>query len=96
MNRQHHIDLEETTVIALNALEFLAQDQARLERFMALTGVDLAAIRASAEEPGFLAAILDHLRHDQSLLMQFAESFNLTPAAIDRARARLPGGHADF
>jgi hypothetical protein len=37
-------------------------------RFLALSGLGLGNLRAAAEEPGFLAALLDHLASDEACL----------------------------
>jgi hypothetical protein len=58
--------------IAIEALNFLAADQIRLDRFLALCGIELENLRAAAAEPGFLAAVLDHLASDERLLLAFA------------------------
>ena len=58
--------------LAIEVLSFLAADPTRLERFLALSGVGLDNLRAAAAEPGFLAAILDHLAADETLLLAFA------------------------
>ena len=88
--------VEDAEVIALKALGFLASDPERLERFLAVTGLSLQAIRGQAAAPAFLAGVLDHLRADQSLLFLFAEAEDLAPERIDRARRLLPGAASDF
>lgn len=77
--------------IAVQALTFLASDGERLERFLALSGLDPARIREAAAEPGFLAGVLDHLMADEALLLEFAGHGGLSPDAVVRARARLSG-----
>lgn len=78
-------------VIALKALTFLASDEGRFERFIALTGLSLAEIRQRAGERSFLAAVMNHLRTDQSLLLTFAETEGLKPDDVDRAGRHLAG-----
>ena len=73
----------------MKALGFLASDDERLGRFMALTGLGPKEIRAGASDPSFLVGVLDHLRGDESLLLIFAESENLDPAAIGEAAMLL-------
>ena len=58
----------------------------RLDRFLALSGIGLENLRAAAAEPGFLAAILDHLASDETLLLAFAEHAGQDPEAIAKAR----------
>jgi hypothetical protein len=78
--------------LAIQALNFLAQEPARLERFLALTGLDVGSIRAAAAESGFLAGVLAHLGTDERLLAEFAAEAGVAPAEVDRARRLLAGG----
>lgn len=70
---------EEAEVIALKALGFLAGDTARLERFLALSGVSPTDIREAAASPQFLAGLLNHLLQDESLLLTFTAEQELDP-----------------
>ena len=79
-------------VIALQALAFLAAEPARLQPFMSLSGIDPATLRKRASEPELLAAVMDHLLGDESLLFLFCETENLAPQVIAAARRGLPGG----
>ncbi len=83
-------------VIALKALGFLASDDERFSRFMADTGLTPEMIRSGAGEPGFLAAVLDQVTADQTLLFLFAESCGISPSQIDQARLALSGAGHDF
>jgi hypothetical protein len=78
--------LDEAEPIAISALSFLASDSERLGRFLALTGLGPESIRQAAHEPGFLAAVLDHLASDEPLLLTFAANSGRDPAAVARAR----------
>jgi hypothetical protein len=81
--------------IAIEVLTFLAGNPARLDRFLALSGLGRDNLRAAAREPGFLAAILDHLASDESLLLAFAANAGHAPATIAKAgRIVAPGGDA--
>ncbi len=75
--------------IAIEGLSFLAGNPARLDRFSALSGLGPNNLRAAAAEPGFLAAILDHLASDESLLLAFAANTGHVPATIAKAREIL-------
>ncbi|MGQ0445592.1 MAG: DUF3572 domain-containing protein [Beijerinckiaceae bacterium] len=72
--------------LAIEALSFLAGNPGRLDRFLALSGLGRESLRAAAREPGFLAAILDHLAADETLLLKFAAHAGHEPALIARAR----------
>jgi hypothetical protein len=87
-NRAH----EAAEALAIQALNFLATEPERLSRFLALSGLDPASIRAAASDSGFLAGVLSHLGEDERLLTQFAAEAGVTPAEVDRARRLLAGG----
>ncbi len=75
--------------IAVDALAFLAEDGETLGRFLGATGLGPETLRAAAGEPGFLAAVLEHLMGDETLLLVFAERRRLRPTLIAAARHRL-------
>ena len=81
-------------VIALKCLGFLAEDGERLGRFLALSGISPASIKAQAQEAAFLGGVLDYLLGDEKLLLAFGEAQGLAPEAVIAARRRLPGGEA--
>lgn len=87
---------EEAEVLALNVLGFLASDAERLQRFMDLSGLDVAAIRAGASQPAFLGGLIDHLLADESLLLVFAAEHDIRPERIAQLRRTLPGASLDF
>jgi hypothetical protein len=84
---------ESAEALAIEVLTYLAADTASLERFMGLSGLELADLRAAAASPGFLVGVLDFLASDETLLLSFAANARRDPAAIDRARQVLAGSH---
>ena len=56
--KSHHQNLEDAEIIALKGLDYLAQDADRLGRFIALTGIGPAQLRAEANTPAVLAGVL--------------------------------------
>jgi hypothetical protein len=78
--------------IALQGLAFLAEEPGRLQRFAAATGLDLGELRARADNPELLAAVLEHLAGDESLLLVFAASRGIAPESIAPAIRRLQAG----
>lgn len=82
--------------MALKVLGFLASEPDRLQRFMDLSGLDVAAIRSGASEPAFLGGLLDHILADQSLLLTFAEEHGVKPERIVQLRRKLPGASLDL
>lgn len=76
---------ETATTVALKTLAFLAESDDALERLFALTGMDVDTLRAQADEPETLAAVLDYLLGDEALLIRFCESSGLDPKSIHLA-----------
>jgi hypothetical protein len=79
------------TETAIAALAWLAADEYRLERFLALCGLGPQNLRKAAAEPRFLAAILDYLTSDEALLVGFARDSARSPEDVTRAHAALRG-----
>jgi hypothetical protein len=77
--------------VAIQALSFLAQEPERLDRFLALSGLNPESLRAAAQEPNFLLGVLDHLASDETLLMEFAGHLDLAPDDVSAARDLLAG-----
>ena len=71
------------------ALAFIAEDGETLGRFLGATGLGPETLRAAAGEPGFLAAVLEFLMGDESLLLVFAERQRVRPTMIAAARHAL-------
>jgi hypothetical protein len=84
-------DASSANEIAVQALVFMAEDNERLGRFLALSGLDPRTIREAARDPGFLVGVLDHLMGDEQLLVAFAAGSGLRPQDIAHARAALAG-----
>jgi hypothetical protein len=78
--------------LAIQALTFIANDDDRLGRFLAFTGIGPGEIRVAAREPGFLTGVLEHLAADERLLAAFAVEAGIDPSAIGKAIVAL-GGH---
>ena len=76
-------------LIAIGALGFLAEDPARLSRFLDITGLNPATLREAAREPRFLASVLDYLMADESLMLAFAAHQGTSPETIAAASTAL-------
>ena len=83
--------IDEAQAVAIRAVEFLARDDDRLGRFLALTGVGPGDIAAGLSEPAFLVGVLDHVMSDESLLFLFCEQVGLAPDLPATARRSLSG-----
>ena len=76
-------------MLAIQALGFIAEEPARLSRFLDMSGIEGGDIRQAARERRFLAGVLEHMLSDESLLIAFADSAGIDPAYVARARAAL-------
>jgi hypothetical protein len=77
---------EAAETLAVQALAFIAEQPEQLARFLAETGIGPDQIRAAARQPDFLAGVLDHMLADEALLIAFADSAGIDPAAVVRLR----------
>jgi hypothetical protein len=82
---------EAATQAAIEALGWLANDEERLERFLAVSGLGPQNLRQAAAEPGFLAAVLDYLASHEALLVDFARDTGRRPEEVAKAHAVLRG-----
>jgi hypothetical protein len=79
--------------LAIVALGYIAGDPEQLSRFLALTGIDPGAIRAAAEEPGFLAGVLGYISGNERTLVAFAAHAGVGPEEVEKARQILAGAN---
>jgi hypothetical protein len=77
--------------LAIEALAFIASDPERLSRFLALTGIEPQEIRAAAQDPTFLAAVVDYVAADERLLLDFVRDNGGDPREVARACTTLRG-----
>jgi hypothetical protein len=82
---------ENAETMALNVLGFLADSPENLDRFMAQSGIDLPTIRRRAGDRDFLTAVLDFLMANEALLVDFCETTETDPKAVQMACHVLGG-----
>ncbi|GJE17775.1 DUF3572 domain-containing protein [Methylobacterium marchantiae] len=84
--------------LAISVLGWLAEDSDRLLPFMAASGLTPDTLRASATDPTFLSAVLDHVTGDEAVLVACAHALDVKPERIAAAWRRLgpPDPDADF
>lgn len=85
------MNLDSAETIALKALAFLANQEDALVRFLAVSGADMAELRARAEERAFLASVADFLLADEPLLTGFCEAEAVSARDVHQARHILGG-----
>ena len=76
-------------VLALQALAHVAGDEAMGPRFLALTGMDAAELRANAGLPATLTALLDYLMANEHDLLATADAIGVKPEALALAARKL-------
>ncbi len=90
--RPGRLTIQSAEDIAVRAIVFLADDPARLGRFLAETGLEPATLREKLKAPETMAAVLGHLMADESSLLAFSANAGLAPEDVARAEAALGGG----
>jgi hypothetical protein len=91
MKRPSSAAREAAETLAIQALSFIAEEPERLNGFLDATGLTPDRLRESANAPDFLAGVLEHMLTNESLLLAFADSAAIDPAAVGRARNALGG-----
>ena len=89
MARRSEMTRDSAESVAIQALGFIAEDTERLDRFLALTGIEAQSLRDAAREPNFLLGVLDYISTDDALLSDFAVNHGLEPDSVIRARDLL-------
>lgn len=79
----------DAAAIALHALAWILSDDARAERLLVLTGLDVDELRTRATEPAVLAATLAFLESHEPDLVACADAIGHPPQALVAARQRL-------
>lgn len=75
--------------LALQVLAWILSDDGRAERFVALTGIAPADLRARAGDPAVLDAALGFLEGHEPDLFACARYLDRAPIELVAARARL-------
>lgn len=83
---------DEAEQIAIHALSFIAGNHELLSRFLAVTGISDRHIRRAAQEPGFLAGVLQFVLAHEPTLEHFCAESGIEPARVAAAPAVLPFG----
>lgn len=83
---------ESAEALALQALDWLAQDRDLMSEFLANTGADPGDLVRNAADLGLLASVLDFLLEADARVIGFCDSQGIARSAPMQARAMLPGG----
>lgn len=89
------MDFDRAEIIAINGLSFIASDEKYLAIYLNLSGLDMNTLRDNVSNPSkmaeALAGILDFLMNNENFLLEFAETYEIEPHDISRARQHFPG-----
>lgn len=90
------MSIDKAQEIATEALLHLTREPEQVGRFLAVSGIGPESIRDAAEEPGFLAGVLEFYMADEALLLTYCENTGIRPTMIAAARFALAGDPADY
>lgn len=79
-------------MIGLQAVAWLASNDALLSVFLGATGASEQDFRDGLQDPAFQGGVLDFILMDDAWVQQFCESAELAYDMPMQARAMLPGG----
>lgn len=83
---------ETAETVGLQALAWLAGNDEIFPVFLGSSGASAADLTERAEDPAFLAAVLDFMCMDDAWIKAFCDSAGLGYDQPMRARQALPGG----
>jgi hypothetical protein len=85
---------EAAELLALQALGWLAGNDEVLPQFLSASGASLGDLPGAAQDPAFLASVLDFLLNDDAWVIGFCDATGHKYTEPLAARAFLPGGQA--
>ena len=89
MTVHRKVSVKEAETLALAALAYLASENERLARFLSMSGLQAHSVRAAAQGPDFLVAVLDYVASDEPLLVALAAHLQTKPETVMAARFTL-------
>ena len=87
---------ERAEIIGLQALAFIAEDTQAISGLLNNSGLGPQTLKQAAQEPAFLAGVLDFLLHNEDRLISFCDQYDLPPQTPARAYAALTGEPVAF
>jgi Protein of unknown function (DUF3572) len=82
---------DQAATLALKGLAYLVNSEDALDRFLHVSGAGWNSLQERADEPEFLAAILDFLLSNEVLLVDFLGDSKIDVRAVHMARHVLGG-----
>ncbi len=89
MKKHSHNTRQVAEIVAIQALSFVAGEPERLGLFLAESGLGPETLRSAAQDPQFLASVLDFVLRDDDTVKAFAAASRLDPANVAAARQAL-------
>ncbi len=84
---------DEAVAVGIKAVVFLADNPDLMQRFLDLSGLDVAQLRQELQRPASFVGLLDFILDHEPTLDAFAAHGGLRPEDVAAARARLGGPH---
>jgi hypothetical protein len=81
--------------LALAALAATLTDERRARRFLDLTGIGTDELRAKADDPVLLSALIAFLEAHEPDLISVSEQVGVNPESLGRARRELEQGRGE-
>lgn len=85
----------EPRLVSVQALAWLAAEEDRLARFLALTGMPPDRLAEAGDDPAIQEGVLAYLLSDEPLMLAFCEAHDWPPEAPGTALAVLSGGEPE-
>ena len=85
------ISTKSAAFIAIKSLAYISQSPEEISKFIALTGIESTDIIRLKENLKFLGGALDFVTSDESLLLAFCSSEQISPEGVEAARIQLLG-----
>jgi Protein of unknown function (DUF3572) len=82
---------EQSEILGLQALTYIAGDEKTLSWLISETGVSPADLGTVKDPNELLAGVLDFMLAHEEILIDFCEQQNIPPTGPARARQFLPG-----
>ncbi|MEM6461043.1 MAG: DUF3572 domain-containing protein [Pseudomonadota bacterium] len=85
----------ETNALGIDVLTWIAENDERMGRFLALSGLNIDNLRKAAAEPGFMVGVLGFLTGHEQTLLAYCEERGVEPEMVAKAWRSL-GGESHF
>jgi len=95
-SNEFSFDKKSAENIAVSMFRFIASEPEHFSRFADITGVEISDLAEIAGNKTFLAAVVDFLMNDESLLLSFCENNNIQPEIINKVRFALSDEQSEF